>query len=202
MRTTGEIGSCRRLGERSVGASLRRIEAVTGRGAEPFFEDKLAEMDRVSEAIGAEPGRVLEKAVSVSDELKELRRKNLILERDLARKTSESLLGQVRTIKGVTVLAGKLPSTRVEVLRETSDWLRDQLKSAIIVLGTVSEDRPVFLAVVTPDLVARGYNAGDIVKKVAKVAGGGGGGKPNLAQAGGKDKEKLDDALALVPELI
>jgi alanyl-tRNA synthetase len=112
------------------------------------------------------------------------------------------LLDQKQTVKGVSLVVGKLPSTRVEVLRETSDWLRDQLKSAVIVLGTVNDDRPLFLAVVTPDLVAKGYNAGDIVRKIAKVTGGGGGGKPNLAQAGGKDKDKLDEALSLVRELV
>ncbi len=202
LRATGEIGSFRIVGESSIGASLRRIEAVTGRGAEEYFGDKLTELDKIADIIGAEPGRAVEKAESMSEELKELRRRNLDLERELTRKSSEALLGQARTIKGVTVLAGKLPPTRVEVLRETSDWLRDQLKSAIIVLGTVTEDRPLFLAAVTPDLVAKGYNAGDIVRRVAKVAGGGGGGKPNLAQAGGKDKEKLDEALGLVTELV
>jgi len=83
-----------------------------------------------------------------------------------------------------------------------SDRLREQLKSGIIVLGSVYEDKPVFLAAVTPDLVARGYHAGEIVKQVAKVAGGSGGGKARLGQAGGKDKDKLDEALRLVKSLI
>jgi alanyl-tRNA synthetase len=83
-----------------------------------------------------------------------------------------------------------------------ADLIRDKLKSVILVLGTVSEGRPVFLAAVTPDLVSRGYDAGRIVREVAKVAGGGGGGKPNLAQAGGKHKEKLDEALRLVKNLV
>jgi alanyl-tRNA synthetase len=82
------------------------------------------------------------------------------------------------------------------------DWLRDRLKSAVIVLGTVQNERPNFVAMVTPDLVARGLSAGDIIKQVAKVAGGGGGGKPDVAQAGGKDKAKLDEALGVVKEII
>ena len=80
--------------------------------------------------------------------------------------------------------------------------LRERLKSGIIVLGTVYQDRPVFLAVVTPDLVKKGYHAGDIVGKVAAAAGGGGGGKASLAQGGGKDKGKLDNAIKLVKGLI
>ncbi len=83
-----------------------------------------------------------------------------------------------------------------------SDLLRDKLKSAVVVLGTVYEDKPAFLAAVTPDLVAKGYDAGKIVKQVAEVTGGSGGGKPGLAQAGGKDKKKLDEALKLVKSLI
>ena len=82
------------------------------------------------------------------------------------------------------------------------DLLREQLKSAVVVLGTVYENKPAFIAAVTPDLVARGYDAGGIVKQVAGVAGGGGGGKPGLAQAGGKDKAKLDEALKLVKSLM
>ena len=83
-----------------------------------------------------------------------------------------------------------------------SDLLRDKLKSAVVVLGTVYEDKPAFLVAVTSDLVAKGYDAGKIVKQVAGVTGGGGGGKPSLAQAGGKDKKKLDEALKLVKSLI
>jgi len=82
------------------------------------------------------------------------------------------------------------------------DILRDKLESGVIVLGTVYEDKPAFVAMVTPDLVAKGYNAGEIVRQVAKVTGGGGGGKATLAQAGGKDKGKLDEALRLVKSLI
>jgi len=90
----------------------------------------------------------------------------------------------------------------VTVLRETADFLRDKLGSAIVVLGAIIGDRPVFIATVTPDLVQKGYNAGDIIKQVSRVAGGGGGGKANFAQAGGKDKDKLDEALRLVKSLI
>jgi alanyl-tRNA synthetase len=83
-----------------------------------------------------------------------------------------------------------------------ADLLRDKLKSAVVVLGTIYEGKPAFIAAVTPDLVKKGYHAGEIIKKVAKVAGGGGGGKASLAQGGGKDRDKLDEALRLVRSLI
>ena len=99
-------------------------------------------------------------------------------------------------------MSARTPSLRTEILREMGDLLRDRLKSAVIVLGTIYEDKPIFLAVVTPDLVAKGYNAGEIIKQVAKITGGGGGGKATFAQAGGKYKNKLDEALRLVKSLV
>jgi len=98
-------------------------------------------------------------------------------------------------------LASRVPSTSLPILREMGDLLRDRLKSAVIVLGTVHDGRPGFVAMVTPDLVKRGLHAGDIVKQVAAVTGGSGGGKADMAQAGGKDKSKLDEALELVKRL-
>jgi alanyl-tRNA synthetase len=83
-----------------------------------------------------------------------------------------------------------------------ADLIRERLKSGIVVLGTIYEDKPAFIAAITPDLVKKGYHAGEMVKKVAKVAGGGGGGKAGLAQGGGKDKDKLNAALQLVKSLI
>ena len=130
------------------------------------------------------------------------RKQRLSLERELAKKTAESLLSQAEVVKGVRLLVAEVPSSRLEMLREMSDFLRDNLKSAVVVLGTVYENKPAFLAVVTPDLVAKGYDAGKIVKQVAAVTGGGGGGKPGLAQAGGKDKKKLGQALKLVKSLM
>jgi len=188
VSATGEIGLFHIISESSIGAGLRRIEAVTGRGAEAYFDQRLSEQQKTAESLDAE--------------LDKERKQRLALERELAKKTAESLLPQAEVINGVTVLAVRVPSLPMPSLREMSDLLRDKLKSAVVVLGTVYEGKPAFLAAVTPDLVAKGYDAGKIVKQVAKVAGGSGGGKPSLAQAGGKDKKKLDEALKLVKSLI
>jgi len=188
VNATGEIGLFNIISEGSIGAGLRRIEAVTGRGAEEYVGQRLADSQKAAESLDAELDRE--------------RKKALALEKELARKTAESLLAQAEVIKGVNVLAAKIPSARMEILREMSDIIRDKLKSAIVVLGTVHQDKPAFIAAVTPDLVAKGYDAGKIVKQVAGMAGGSGGGKPGLAQAGGKDKKKLDEALKLVKSLI
>ena len=108
----------------------------------------------------------------------------------------------VASVKVKVLLAARVPPSRPQALRELCDLLREQLVSGVIVLGTVYQDKPAFIATVTPDLVTKGYHAGEIVKQVAKVTGGGGGWKPSLAQAGGKYKDKLDEALRLVKSLI
>jgi alanyl-tRNA synthetase len=202
VNATGDIGFFQITGESSIGANLRRIEAVTGRGVEAYLDKVNANIEQVAEALEADPDRLVEKAQGLAAELKNERKRTLALEREMSRQTAEGLLAKAQTIKGTTVLVARVPPTRVEVLREMTDWLREQLKSAVIVLGTAYEERPLFLAAVTPDLVAKGYNAGDIVRQVAKATGGGGGGKPTLAQAGGKDVGRIDAALVLVKDIV
>jgi len=124
------------------------------------------------------------------------------LRRELARLEFEALLQQVQVVAGVQVLAAHVRAADEETLREMTDWLRNRLASVVIVLGAVVDGKPSFVAAVTPDLVDRGLAAGALVKQVAHVVGGGGGGRPTLAQAGGRDPGRLDEALALVPMLV
>ena len=202
VNATGEIGLFQIISEGSIGTGLRRIEAVTGEGALEHVQGKLATLDRIAELVSASPSEVENKVAVVTAELGRERKERESLERELSRRISEALLSKVQTVSGVKVLAESVPPTRIEILREMTDWLREKLGSAIIVLGTLQEDKPLFLAAVTPDLTARGYNAGNIVRKVAQLTGGGGGGRANLAQAGGRDKNKMSEALALVKSLI
>jgi alanyl-tRNA synthetase len=199
---TGEIGFLHIIGESSIGAGLRRIEAVTGREALSFLEKQVFALDNIAQSLDSSVEDVPAKVSSLLREKdKELRRVQA-LEKELAKIRAESLLSRAEVVNGVTLLVGRVDSSRLEILREMSDLLREQIKSGILVLGSVYEDKPVFLAAVTPDLVARGYDAGKIIKQVAGVTGGGGGGKATLAQAGGKHKGKLDEALNLVKSLV
>ncbi len=202
VASTGEIGLFHIISESSIGAGLRRIEAVTGREAEEFINRHFSSLDKIAQLIGTSPDDVQDKVSNLVNELAKERKRALALERELSKKIATSLLSQTEVVNGVTVLSARVPSCRLEALREMSDLLREQLKSAVIVLGTIYDNKPVFLAAVTPDLVARGYNAGEIVKQVARVTGGSGGGKAQFAQAGGKYKGKLDEALRLVKSLI
>ncbi len=202
VKMTGEIGFFHITGESSIGSGLRRIEAVTGRGAEEQFKRNLAELKQVARLLETEPGELVEKTKALIDTLKSESRRATALESKLAGNTAGSLAEQVTNIDGVQVIAAKVEASSAEVLREMSDMLRDRLRSVIIVLGSVVDDRPLFIAAVTPDLVEKGYNAGTIIRQVAQITGGGGGGKPNLAQAGGKQKEKLEEAIRQVAEIV
>jgi alanyl-tRNA synthetase len=202
VKSTGEIGFFIITGESSIGTGMRRFEAITGRKAEEFVRDCLLTVGNIAEELRSSHSEIADKIKALVNELAAERKRSASLERELSRYTVESLLGKTEQVNGITVLSAKVPSTSLPTLREMGDLLKDQLKSAVIVLGTVYDGKPGFVAMVTPDLVKRGLHAGDIVKQVAGVTGGSGGGKANMAQAGGKDKNKLDEALELVKRLV
>jgi alanyl-tRNA synthetase len=202
VNATGEIGYFRIISESSIGAGLRRIEAVTGRGAEALLNQRLSGLESIARALDATPENADEKLSAMMAELENEKKTNVSLQRDLARREVELLLEQVEEINGINVISARVASGNQSIMREMADAVRDKLKSVIVVLGSDSGGRPVFIAAVTPDLVKKGYNAGNIVKQVSQVTSGGGGGRPDFAQAGGKDKNKLDEALRLVKQLI
>lgn len=202
ISATGEIGYFQIISEGSIGAGLRRIEAVTGRGAEAFLDQRFASLENIAKSLETTPDKIPEKVAALTEELEKGRKQALALERDAAKKEAELLLDTAEEIKGVKVLAARVNSGDQQVLREMADFLRDKLGSAIVVLGAVINERPIFIAAVTPDLVKKGYKANDIVEQVASTAGGGGGGKASFAQGSGKFKDKLDVALRLVKSLI
>jgi len=159
-------------------------------------------LQSVAREVESSPEEVSEKVKTLVSELEAERKRSLSLERELSRKIAEDLLGQAEQVSGVTFLAAEVPTLTMPILREMGDILRDRLKSAIVVLATAYNGKPNFLAMVTPDLIAKGFHAGDIINQVAKVAGGGGGGRAGMAQAGGKDAAKIDEALKLVKSVI
>jgi alanyl-tRNA synthetase len=202
VHNTGQIGLFALVSESSVGSGLRRIEAVTGREAEKYFKHNLRKLKQVENLLDADSDEVVEKTKELLDSLRNETKKVSALETELAAKTIDSLVEQVQQIDGICLVAAKVKASRVELLREMSDMIRQRLNSVIVVLGGIIDDRPLFIASVTPDLVEKGYNAGNIIRQVAQVTGGGGGGKPALAQAGGKQKEKLDEAIGLVAQIV
>jgi alanyl-tRNA synthetase len=199
---TGQIGLFLIVGESSIGAGMRRIEAITGRGAEAYVQEQLAAVESAGRRLGAAPAELESKAASLLSELDSERKRVQALERALAAPAAEALASKAQTVDGVPLLTARVDAPSQDALRHMGDVLRQRLGSAVIVLGTVLSGRPAFMAMVTPDLVKRGLHAGHILKRVASAAGGGGGGRPEMAQGGGTDASKLGEALGLVEPLV
>jgi alanyl-tRNA synthetase len=199
---TGEIGYFRIVGESSVAGGVRRIEAVTGVGAEAWADAQASAVRDIAARLGAPPAQALERVEGLLADLKQRQQDLDALRAQSARGALDGLLGQVQQHNGVSFLAARVDATDAAQLREMGDWLRDKLGSGVVVLGAALGDKPQILAVVTPDLVKQRYHAGNLVKALAQIVGGGGGGRPDMAQAGGRDLAKLDAALAAVGRLV
>jgi alanyl-tRNA synthetase len=202
VSATGQIGFFHIVSESSVGSGLRRIEAVTGRGVEKYFESLSSEWQEVAKVVGATTESVKEKVMGTVAAFETERKQRQNVEKEFARKVAESLLPQTQTINGVNVIYARVPSLPPQTLREMGDFLRDKLKSVIIVLITVYERKVHLLTLVTQDLVDKGYNASNIVREVAQSIGGSGGGRPNMAQASSADIGKVDVAIASTAQIV
>ena len=202
VERTGEIGAIHILNESSIGAGVRRIEAVTGRYAEILEWERFKLEDRLASKFQTPLSDLEDRVTKLLDEFDQLKRSNENLERRLSLHAAESLLEFSRTVCGVTVLATRASVTSTESLRDIGDWIRDKLGSGVVVLGSVIDNRPIIISMVTSDLIDKGIDATEIVKNMSKIIDGGGGGRPDVAQAGGRSVDKLDEALKLVTVLI
>jgi len=199
VHSTGEIGLLHIVSEESVGSGLRRIEAMTGRAAERLVEERLSALDTLAQELRTSPAEVAEKVAGVIAERDKERKRTAELERKLAPNTAKSLFENKIDVGGIKVISAVVSGGTPAALREISDQLKGQLsnlkESGVIVLGSVHNDKPVFVSTVTPDLVKKGFSSGDIVSVVASSTGGGGGGRADFAQGSGKDPNKMEEAL-------
>ena len=199
---TGEVWNFQVTDEGSIGSGLRRIEAVTGGSVQDLLVQRYDLVDEISAQLKSSPEDLSEKITALMEELDAQRNRADRLERDAGRREAEELLAKVQYVDGAKVVAARVDAPNVETMREMGDFLKSKLGSVFVVLGSVINDRPMFVAMATPDLASKGLHAGNIVKQVAKVAGGGGGGSPEMAQAGGKDKSRVLEALGEVARLV
>ena len=202
VRATGDIGYCRITGESSIGAGMRRLEAVTGHVAETLAMERDALLNRISRKLDASPQDVEARVASLLDEVSRLRREVAAKERASSREQAQEMLEAAREVAGFKVASGRVDASSMQALREAGDWLRDKLGSGAVALGAVINDRPTLLIMATNDLVERGLHAGNAVKEAATVMGGGGGGRPEMAQAGGRQPEKLEEALRAAVDIL
>ena len=199
---TGDVGYIHVVGESSIGAGMRRIEALSGRAAESLAREQSGLLERVAQRLETSSGELENRVTTLTQEVARLRREVAEGERKASRREAQKLLDTVQELNGVKAVVERAKVSSAEALRETGDWLRDKLGSGVVVLGAVVNDRPTLIAMVTADLVARGLHAGNIVKETALAMGGGGGGRPEMAQAGGRRPEALDDALRTAVQVI
>ena len=202
VRATGEVGPVFILGESSIGGGMRRVEAVTGQSSVDLFEQRSDLLQRISGRFETPVADLEDRLEGFISDMRALRRQVAQLERKNLRMEAQGLLGQVREAKGVKVLAARTSAGSVEALRDMGDWLKAKLGSGVLVLAMTQNGRPMLVSMVTPDLVKRGLNAGNIVRETAHKLGGGGGGRPESAQAGGKRLDMLPQALAGVVDLV
>lgn len=199
---TGELGAVFVLGESSIGAGMRRIEAVSGRGAERTVNQRMRAAALAAAKIQTPVDNLEERVDSLLDQLAQLRREKEALERKLSLQSAADVLPRRQDVNGVCVLAAKVDAPNADALREMGDWLRDKIGSGVIVLGTVVDGRPLLISMVTPDLRSSGLDASRIVRAAAKTIEGGGGGRPDVGQAGGRNAGKIDEALDLIPRIV
>ena len=199
---TAEIGQMLIVSESSVGAGVRRIEALTGRGASQFIQARLKKLQNAAAYLKSTPDELDRKVLEVLEQAQAAEKELAKARRDNAKRDFEAMLDRVEHVNGVAVLSVKANALDVDMLRDMSDWARAKLGSSVVALGAVFDGKPSLLVAVTPDLIERGLDAGKIVRQAAQHIGGGGGGRPNLAQAGGKDASKLGEALDSVKGIV
>ena len=202
VKNTAEIGLFKIVSESGIGAGTRRIEAVTGQGAYQEMNAKLELLEHAADMLKTNVKEVPKRIESLQADVKEAQRENESLLAKLGNKEAGEILEKVKDIGGIKLLAEQVNAKDMNHLRTMVDELKVKLGSAVIVLGAVQNEKVNISAGVTKDLIERGFHAGKIVKQVAEACGGGGGGRPDMAQAGGKQPEKLEEALSSAEEWV
>jgi alanyl-tRNA synthetase len=197
---TSQVGLFKILSETGVAAGVRRIEAVTGQGAFDYVNRREETLAHVAALLKSHPNDVVTAAEHLIAQRQELERQNRQLKAGGGAAQAAELTP--RDVQGVPVVVHKMENADAETVANLADRTAQRLHSAVIVLGAVHEGKVAFAAKVTRDLVEKGLHAGNLVREVARIAGGGGGGRPDFAQAGGRDPGKLDEALNAVPGLV
>jgi alanyl-tRNA synthetase len=201
VRRAGDIGLFKIVSESGIAAGVRRIEAVTGQGALDFVNASEGTLRDVAGLVKAGRDDVTAKVTQLVERTRALERELAAVRRRLASGGGRDLLQETKVVNGIKVLAARIDGADARALRDTADQLKDKLGSGVVVLGAVEGDKVFLVASVTKDLASK-VKAGDLIKPVAELVGGRGGGRADFAQAGGTEPGKVDAALALVPGLI
>lgn len=195
VANTGTIHAFKILSEAGIAAGVRRIEALTGEGLMRYYENQEQELAEAAKAAKTTPADLKAKIESMLEEIKALHAENDKLKSKLANESLGDVMNQVRDVKGVKVLAAKVADVDMNGLRGLGDQLKDKLGEGVIVLASVQGDKVNLMVTATDEAQKKGAHAGNLVKAIAGLVGGVGGGRPNMAQAGGKNPAGVDAAL-------
>jgi len=199
---TGAITLFKLVSEGGVAAGVRRIEALTGQGVLDYYAALEGRMSAIAGLLKAKDNEIEDKVAHLLAQVKTLTAENESMKNKLAQSELGDVMSQVQEISGVNVLATRVPALEPAALRELGDQLRDKLGSGVAVLVSALEDKVSILATATADAVAKGVHAGNIVRQIAAICDGKGGGRPDSAMAGGKDVSKVDDVVAAVADTV
>ncbi len=201
VENTGVITTFKIVSEAGIAAGVRRIEALTGKGVFAYYKEAETELAEAAKVVKATPANLLEKLHHLMAELKAVQSENESLKSKLAKDALGDVMDQVVEVKGVKILAAKMQDIDMYGLRDLGDQLKEKLGSGIVVLASVKDGKVSLLAMATDDAMKKGAHAGNLIKGIAALVGGGGGGRPNMAQAGGKNPDGVDAALAKAKEI-
>ena len=203
VRETAEIGSFLFISEGSVSAGIRRVEALTGGAAMAAVRQNLDTLNQIADQLGTSADMAADRIIALQTELGAARREIERLQRRLAKDSFDQMLEeQLESLDGKQALLARLDGVPMETLREMADWFRSKVENGVLALASDVNGKPQIVVAVSDNLVKDGIRAGDLIKPIAKVVGGGGGGRPQMAQAGGRDSSKIGAALKKARELI
>lgn len=202
LENSAQIGSFKIISESGVAAGVRRIEAVTGFGALEFYEERENIILNICENLKANPKNVVSKSLSIIEENKKLLKEIESLKSKLSSGLLDEILSQKETINGMDILLSKVQNMDMDTLRNMGDKIKEKLSDYVILLASDNDGKVNFISMCSDSAIKNNLKAGDIVKVAATICGGGGGGRPNMAQAGGKDPNKIDEAIKLALDFI
>ncbi len=202
VANTSAIGSFKIISESGIAAGTRRIEALTGKGVTAYYHDMETLLQTAAKAAKAEPSQLIARIEALQAEIKELTAENEKLKSKLAKDALGDVTDQVKEVKGVKVLAVRADGVDMNGLRNLGDQLKEKLGEGVVVIASATDGKVSLLSMVTPKAQDAGAHAGNLIKAIAGLVGGGGGGRPNMAQAGGKNPEGIDAALAKAAEVV
>lgn len=202
LNNTSQIGMFKILSEGGVAAGVRRIEAITGKAVYEYLKQKETLINEVCTSLKTKEDSLAQRVTSILEENKTLSKELHDIKTKMSLQSVDSVLDSKVDINGVSLVATKFEGMDMNTLKEVADNLRDKLASGVVVLANVADDKLNFVVTATSDVIAKGIHSGNIVREVAKVAGGKGGGRPNMAQAGATDVSKVDEALNYASEVV